>query len=237
MAGNRILLVEADDAAAQQLSQALYGSGHHVQWVDNLAQAQAAVQVVSPDVLLMGLPWPERRVLDVLRAVRADGRAGRLPIIALSCYGDTRSLVAALDAGADDYMVKPCDAGELHARIRAALRRCAPQQGDEVLQANGLRLDPLTLGVMAQTEAGLRPISLSPLEFRLLHFLVTHPQRVHSRMELLDRIWGSGVLVGERMVDVHVRKLRVALAGTPCNGRIQTVRGGGYRLVVDGAAC
>jgi two-component system phosphate regulon response regulator PhoB len=115
-------------------------------------------------------------------------------------------------------------------------RRRAPQQGDEVLQVNGLRLDPLTLGVTAQTETGPRAIPLSPLEFRLLHFLVAHPQRVHSRTQLLDRVWGNHVFVGERTVDVHVRKLRVALAGTPCDGLIQTVRGGGYRLMVGTGA-
>jgi len=105
-----------------------------------------------------------------------------------------------------------------------------------ILFTSRLRLDPLTLGVTAQTDTGPRAIPLSPLEFRLLHFLVAHPQRVHSRTQLLDRVWGNHVFVGERTVDVHVRKLRVALAGTPCDGLIQTVRGGGYRLVVGTGA-
>jgi two-component system phosphate regulon response regulator PhoB len=176
--------------------------------------------------------WPERESIDMLLALRANMQTRGLPVIVLSRHGDARAKIAALDAGADDYVVKPCDTGELHARIRAVLRRRAPHQhGDDILQVNGLRLDPLTLGVTAQTETGPRAIALSPLEFRLLHFLVAHPQRVHSRTQLLDRVWGNHVFVGERTVDVHVRKLRVALAGTPCDGLIQTVRGGGYRLV------
>jgi two-component system phosphate regulon response regulator PhoB len=204
--------------------------------VDGPAQAQAVLQASAPDLLLMEWTWPERESIDMLLALRASTHTRGLPVIVLSRHGDARAKIAALDAGADDYVVKPCDTGELHARIRAVQRRRAPQQGDEVLQVNGLRLDPLTLGVTAQTETGPRAIPLSPLEFRLLHFLVAHPQRVHSRTQLLDRVWGNHVFVGERTVDVHVRKLRVALAGTPCDGLIQTVRGGGYRLMVGTGA-
>ncbi|WP_439889725.1 winged helix-turn-helix domain-containing protein [Ralstonia sp. 25C] len=231
--GIQIMLVEQDQAEGERLSFSLRDGGHDVQRVGNPGQAQAAIQVAMPELLLMEWTWPERESIDMLLALRANMQTRGLPVIVLSRHGDARAKIAALDAGADDYVVKPCDTGELHARIRAVLRRRAPQQhGDDVLQVNGLRLDPLTLGVMAQTETGPRAIPLSPLEFRLLHFLVAHPQRVHSRTQLLDRVWGNHVFVGERTVDVHVRKLRVALAGTPCDGLIQTVRGGGYRLVV-----
>ena len=231
--GIQIMLVEQDQAEGERLSFSLRDGGHDVQRVGNPGQAQAAIQVAMPELLLMEWTWPERESIDMLLALRANMQTRGLPVIVLSRHGDARAKIAARDAGADDYVVKPCDTGELHARIRAVLRRRAPQQhGDDVLQVNGLRLDPLTLGVMAQTETGPRAIPLSPLEFRLLHFLVAHPQRVHSRTQLLDRVWGNHVFVGERTVDVHVRKLRVALAGTPCDGLIQTVRGGGYRLVV-----
>ena len=231
--GIQIMLVEQDQAEGERLSFSLRDGGHDVQRVGNPGQAQAAIQVAMPELLLMEWTWPERESIDMLLALRANMQTRGLPVIVLSRHGDARAKIAALDAGADDYVVKPCDTGELHARIRAVLRRRTPQQhGDDVLQVNGLRLDPLTLGVMAQTETGPRAIPLSPLEFRLLHFLVAHPQRVHSRTQLLDRVWGNHVFVGERTVDVHVRKLRVALAGTPCDGLIQTVRGGGYRLVV-----
>ncbi|CAH0447194.1 Phosphate regulon transcriptional regulatory protein PhoB [Ralstonia syzygii subsp. syzygii] len=236
--GNQILLVEQDQAEGERLSLSLRDGGHHVQRVDSPAQAQAAMQASQPDLLLMEWTWPECESIDMLLALRASAHTRSLPVIVLSRHGDARAKIAALDAGADDYVVKPCDAGELHARIRAVLRRRSPpqQQGDEILQINGLRLDPLTLGVTAQTDEGPRPIALSPLEFRLLHFLVAHPQRVHSRTQLLDRVWGNHVFVGERTVDVHVRKLRVALEGTLCDGLIQTVRGGGYRLLVGNGA-
>ncbi|MGD7198739.1 winged helix-turn-helix domain-containing protein [Ralstonia pseudosolanacearum] len=230
--GIQILLVEQDQAEGELLSLSLRDGGHHAQRVDSPAQAQAAMQASQPDLLLMEWNWPECESIDMLLALRASAHTRSLPVIVLSRHGDARAKIAALDAGADDYVVKPCDVGELHARIRAVLRRRSPQQGDEILQINGLRLDPLTLGVTAQTDEGPRPIALSPLEFRLLHFLVAHPQRVHSRTQLLDRVWGNQVFVGERTVDVHVRKLRVALEGTLCDGLIQTVRGGGYRLLV-----
>ncbi len=234
--GIQILLVEQDQAEGERLSFSLRDGGHLVQRVDGPAQAQAVLQASAPDLLLMEWTWPERESIDMLLALRASTHTRGLPVIVLSRHGDARAQIAALDAGADDYVVKPCDTGELHARIRAVQRRRAPQQGDEVLQVNGLRLDPLTLGVTAQTETGPRAIPLSPLEFRLLHFLVAHPQRVHSRTQLLDRVWGNHVFVGERTVDVHVRKLRVALAGTPCDGLIQAVRGGGDRLMVGTGA-
>lgn len=230
--GIQILLVEHDQAEGERLSFSLRDGGHDVQRVSHPSQAQPAILAAMPELLLMEWTWPERESIDMLLALRTNMQTRDLPVIVLSRHGDARAKIAALDAGADDYVVKPCDTGELHARIRAVLRRRAPHQhGDDILQVNGLRLDPLTLGVTAQTETGPRAIALSPLEFRLLHFLVAHPQRVHSRTQLLDRVWGNHVFVGERTVDVHVRKLRVALAGTPCDGLIQTVRGGGYRLV------
>ena len=158
-------------------------------------------------------------------------------MIVLSRHNEVQAKIAALDVGADDYVVKPCDPGELHARIRAVLRCRSPQHTNDVVQLNGLHLDPLTSSVIAQTAQGPRSISLSLLEFRLLHFLVAHPQQVHSRTQLLDRVWGDHVFVGERTIDVHIRKLRVALEGTTCEGFIQTVRGAGYRMVTgDGAA-
>lgn len=234
--GNQILLVDQDHAQLERLTFSLHDGGHHVQRVSSLAQVQAMTQATLPELMLMEWTWPERQSMDVLLALRADARTRGMPVIVLSRHDDARAKIAALDAGADDYVVKPCDPGELHARIRAVLRRRSPQHADDVVQINGLRLDPLTLGVTAQTADGPRPISLSPLEFRLLHFLIAHPQRVHSRTQLLDRVWGDHVFVGERTVDVHIRKLRVALEGTTCGGLIQTVRGAGYRLITDGGA-
>lgn len=234
--GSQILLVDQDHAQLERLTFSLHDGWHRVQRVSSLAQALATTQATLPDLMLMEWIWPERQSMDVLLALRADARTRSLPVIVLSRHDDARAKIAALDAGADDYVIKPCDPGELHARIRAVLRCRSPQHADDVVQINGLRLDPLTLGVTAQTAEGPRPIPLSPLEFRLLHFLIAHPQRVHSRTQLLDRVWGDHVFVGERTVDVHISKLRVALEGTTCDGLIQTVRGAGYRLVTGSGA-
>lgn len=227
--GHQILLVEQNRAQREQLSQWLHDGGHRVLHATGLAQAQDLMQTTLPD-LLLGAGWQAHQ-LAWLTALRADARTCKLPVIVMSHQADALSKIGALDAGADDYLVSPCDTGELLARIRAVLRRQHTAQTDDVVRAHGLRLDPLTLGVEAQTAHGPQPIVLSPLEFRLLHFLAMHPQRVHSRTQLLDRVWGNNVFVGERTVDVHIRKLRVALEGTLCDGLIQTVRGAGYRLM------
>ncbi|KAB0469830.1 winged helix-turn-helix domain-containing protein [Ralstonia insidiosa] len=235
--GKQILLVEQDQAERERLLSSLRGGGHVVQRVDDVERVSAAAQFASLDLLVMDWAQPKNVLIDTLLALRTSKHICSLPVIVLSHFDDIHTRIAALDAGADDYMVKPCDMGELHARIRAVLRRRMPQPPvDEIPQVRGLQLDPLTLGVTVQIEAGIRAISLSPLEFRLLHFLVMHPNRVHARAQLLDRVWGEHIFIGERTVDVHVRKLRAALAGTACDGLIQTVRGGGYRLVADADA-
>lgn len=234
--GHQILLVDRDQAERERLSLLLHDSGHRVLRATGLAQAQDLMQTALPD-LVLGAGWQAQQQAWLM-ALRADVRTSKLRVIVMSHQADPLSKIAALDAGADDYVVSPCDTGELLARIRAVLRRQQTPPTDDVVRAHGLRLDPLTLGVEAQTAHGSQPIVLSPLEFRLLHFLAMHPQRVHSRTQLLDRVWGNNVFVGERTVDVHIRKLRVALEGTLCDGLIQTVRGGGYRLMPrhDGSA-
>ena len=231
--GIQILLVEQDQVEREQLLSSLRDEGHLVRQASGLEQISAAAQTSSLDLLVMDWSRPKCELIDVLVALRTSAQMRSLPVVVLSHYDDVQTKIAALDAGADDYMVKPCDMGELQARIRAVLRRRTPQSNEGTLRVGGLRLDPHTLSVMAETDTGPRPISLSPLEFRLLHFLATHPQHVHTRTQLLDRVWGSQVFVGERTVDVHVRKLRKALAGTLCEGLIQTVRSSGYRLVAN----
>ena len=236
MTSARILIVEDEESLTTLLRYNLEAEGFAVDVAIRGDEADLRLHEMTPDLVLLDWMVPGLSGIELCRRIRARRETERLPVIMLTARGEEADRVRGLSTGADDYVVKPCDTGELHARIRAVLRRRAPQQGDEILQVNGLRLDPLTLGVTAHTETGPRAIALSPLEFRLLHFLVAHPQRVHSRTQLLDRVWGNHVFVGERTVDVHVRKLRVALAGTPCDGLIQTVRGGGYRLVVGGGA-
>jgi two-component system, OmpR family, phosphate regulon response regulator PhoB len=164
--------------------------------------------------------------LLLARRWRADLRTRGLPIIMLTARGEEADKIAGLDAGADDYLTKPFSTQELMARIRAVLRRKAPEALEEAVEIAALRIDPATRRVVV---AG-QDIRMGPTEFRLLHFLMTNPERVHSRKQLLDRVWGDHVFIEERTVDVHVKRLRDALAPAQCAAMIETVRGVGYRL-------
>jgi two-component system phosphate regulon response regulator PhoB len=164
--------------------------------------------------------------IEFARRLRRDARTKSLPIIMLTARGEERDKVDALEGGADDYVTKPFSARELMARIKALLRRNAPQSTDDLIKIGELLLDPVSHRVSANDET----VNLGPTEFRLLHFLMAHPERVHSRAQLLDRIWGDGVFVEERTVDVHIRRLRAALEASRCDDMIQTVRGTGYRF-------
>jgi two-component system phosphate regulon response regulator PhoB len=170
---------------------------------------------------------PGQSGLALARRWRADARTQALPLIMLTARGEESDKIAGLDAGADDYLTKPFSTQELMARIRAVLRRKAPEALDEAVTDGHLRVDPATRRVIA----GEQELRLGPTEFKLLHFLVTHPERVHSRKQLLDRVWGDHVFIEERTVDVHVKRLRDALAPARCASMVETVRGVGYRLV------
>ena len=169
---------------------------------------------------------PGQSGLVLAKRWRSQARTRELPMIMLTARADEADKIAGLDAGADDYLTKPFSTNELMARIRAVLRRKAPEALDSVVVAGGLRLDPGTRRVSRNE----RDVKLGPTEFRLLHFLMTHPERVHSRAQLLDRVWGDHVFIEERTVDVHVKRLREALSPVQCAGMIETVRGAGYRL-------
>jgi two-component system phosphate regulon response regulator PhoB len=174
------------------------------------------------------LDWmlPSMSGIDFARQLRRDSRTRDLPIIMLTARADERDKIEGFDIGVDDYISKPFSPRELVARIRAVLRRHAPQTTDEVVELGRLRLDPATHRV----SSGETEIVLGPTEFRLLHFFMTHPERVHSRTQLLDQVWGDHVFVEERTVDVHIRRLRAALEATAHDALIQTVRGSGYRM-------
>ena len=161
---------------------------------------------------------------------RADARTRELPIIMLTARADEADKIQGLDAGADDYLTKPFSTKELLARIRAVLRRKMPEALDAAVEVAGLRLDPATRRVTRRIGEEMREIKIGPTEFRLLHFFMTHTERVHSRAQLLDRVWGDHVFIEERTVDVHVKRLREALAPVQCSALIETVRGAGYRM-------
>jgi two-component system phosphate regulon response regulator PhoB len=232
-----ILVVEDEAAIAELIVLNLRHAGHAVTLATTAAQAQQAIAGALPDLVLLDWMLPGESGLALARRWRADARTRELPIIMLTARAEEGDLVVGLDAGADDYLTKPFSPKELLARMRAVLRRKAPNALGEPVQAGALRLDPATRRLEVEPAAGQRfELKIGPTEFRLLHFLMTHPERVHSRAQLLDRVWGDHVFIEERTVDVHVKRLREALAPAGLGTLIDTVRGVGYRFSAPGAA-
>lgn len=224
-----ILLVEDEPAIQELIAVNLTRAGHHVVRVADAESAQKMVREALPDLILLDWMLPGVTGVELARRLRADERTRSIPIIMLTARGEEQDKVTGLDAGADDYITKPFSPRELVARIKAVLRRRSPQTTEDPVALGGLRLDPTTHRVQADGQA----LNLGPTEFRLLHFLMTHPERVHSRTQLLDQVWGDHVFVEERTVDVHIRRLRAALEPTGHERLVQTVRGSGYRFSVQ----
>jgi len=223
---SRILVVEDESAIAELIAINLRHSGHEVTIATTAEQAHNEVSRVLPDLVVLDWMLPGESGLALARRWRGDARTRELPLIMLTARAEESDKVAGLDAGADDYLSKPFSTNELMARIRAVLRRKAPEALDSQVALGSLALDPATRRV----SCGGREVKVGPTEFRLLHFLMTHPERVHSRAQLLDRVWGDHVFIEERTVDVHVKRLREALAPAGCAQMIETSRGAGYRL-------
>ena len=223
---SRVLVVEDESAIAELISINLRHAGHEVSVADRAEQAQQEVDRVLPDLVILDWMLPGQSGLALAKRWRGEARTRELPIIMLTARAEESDKVSGLDAGADDYLTKPFSTHELMARIRAVLRRKAPEALDSVVELGALRLDPATRRV----GGGGGEVKIGPTEFRLLHFLMTHPERVHSRSQLLDRVWGDHVFIEERTVDVHVKRLREALLPVGCSTMIETVRGVGYRL-------
>ena len=192
--------------------------------------AQRELDAVLPDVILLDWMLPGASGLSLARKWRADSRTKAVPILMLTARGDEPDKVAGLDAGADDYITKPFSTQELLARIRAVLRRRAPEQIQDKVNIGELVLDAAAHRVSWQGDM----IKVGPTEFKLLHYLMKHPERVHSRAQLLDKVWGDHVFIEERTVDVHVKRLREALG--MAGALIETVRGAGYRLSAQALA-
>jgi len=226
----RILVVEDESAIAELVAINLRHAGHEVTLAADAAQAQAEVDAMLPDLVVLDWMLPGLSGLGLARQWRESARTRAMPIIMLTARAEESDMIAGLDAGADDYLSKPFSTHELMARIRAVLRRKAPQTLDTVVELAGLRLDPSTRRVTRQAGQATQELRLGPTEFRLLHFLMTHPERVHSRSQLLDRVWGDHVFIEERTVDVHVKRLRDALSAVQCAHLVETVRGAGYRI-------
>ena len=239
---SQVLVVEDEAAIAELIAINLRPAGFTVGVAADAVSAQAAVDRVLPDLVLLDWMLPGQPGVQLAKRWRAAARTRDLPIIMLTARADENDKIAGLDSGADDYLTKPFSPKELLARMRAVLRRKAPAALDTPVQVNGLCLDPATRRVTYRaaeiaTEVaasgaahGTQKVKLGPTEFRLLHFFMTHPERVHSRAQLLDRVWGDHVFIEERTVDVHVKRLREALQPVHCAGLVETVRGAGYRL-------
>ena len=224
---NSIVLVVEDEPAIQELVAVnLEHAGYRVWRAVSAEEADAMVRDALPDVILLDWMLPGISGLAYARRLRATERTRRIPMIMLTARAEERDKIEGLEGGADDYLTKPFSPKELLARIKAVLRRRAPERTDDAVEISGLRLDPATRRVMGNGQE----ITLGPTEFRLLHFFMTHPERVHSRAQLLDRVWGDHVFVEERTVDVHIRRLRQALESSGHDRLVETVRSSGYRM-------
>jgi two-component system phosphate regulon response regulator PhoB len=221
-----ILVVEDEPSVQELIAVNLEHVGHRVQRAASAEEAEAAIRDELPDVLILDWMLPGESGIQLARKLRLDERTRELPILMLTARAMEQDKISGLEAGADDYLTKPFSPKELAARIKAVLRRRAPQLADDVVEIEGLRLDPAAKRV---TAAG-RPLQLGPSEFRLLHFLMTHPDRIYSRTQLLDHVWGDHVFIEERTVDVHIRRLRKGLEPSGHDRLIDTVRGSGYGL-------
>ena len=221
----RILIVEDEPAIAELIAVNLRHNGMAPVWAEDGDAAQREIDAVLPDAILLDWMLPGQTGVALARRWRGDARTKAVPILMLTARGDEADKVSGLDAGADDYITKPFSTQELLARIRAVLRRRTPEKGEETVTLAGLALDAAAHRVTWQG----RPVKLGPTEFKLLHFLMKHPERVHSRQQLLDRVWGDHVFIEERTVDVHVKRLREAL-GPAAGALVETVRGAGYRI-------
>jgi two-component system phosphate regulon response regulator PhoB len=221
-----ILVVEDEPAIQELVAFTLRQAGHHPVIADNAEAALGVVRNTLPDMVLLDWMLPGMSGVALARKIKGDAGTRDVPIIMLTARGDEQDKITGLESGADDYVTKPFSPRELLARIKAVLRRRAPQMTSDPVEAGGLRLDPESHRVNGNGQ----PLELGPTEFRLLHFLMTHPERVHSRTQLLDQVWGSQVFVEDRTVDVHIRRLRRALEASGHDYLVQTVRGSGYRF-------
>ncbi|MES2553988.1 MAG: phosphate regulon transcriptional regulator PhoB [Pseudomonadota bacterium] len=221
-----ILVVEDEPAIQELLALNLTQAGHNAIRALSVEQAQMLIREALPDLIILDWMLPGMSGIEFARKLKSDEFTKTIPIIMLTARGEEVDKVRGLEVGADDYVTKPFSPRELNARIKAVLRRRSPQMTDDPIESSGLRLDPTTHRVTGNGAS----LDLGPTEFRLLHYLMSNPERVHSRSQVLDRVWGDRVFVEDRTVDVHIRRLRLALANSGHEDLIQTVRGVGYRF-------
>ncbi len=225
----QILIVDDEPAIRDMVAFALRKAEYEPVHAGDTREAQAAIVSRVPDLILLDWMLPGMSGVEFARRLRKEGLTREVPIIMLTARGEENDRVSGLEAGVDDYVVKPFSARELLARIKAVMRRTRGDEEDGSVSLGGLRID----GAAHRVYAGEAPIHIGPTEYRLLHFFMTHPERVYSRTQLLDHVWGGNVYVEERTVDVHIRRLRKTLEPHALDGLVQTVRGAGYRFSTD----
>jgi two-component system phosphate regulon response regulator PhoB len=226
MSAKQILVVEDERPIREMIAFGLRRAGFEVREAADARSGRAEVANKLPDLLLVDWMLPDTSGLEFTRALKRDRETRELPVIMLTARAEEGDKVAGLEGGADDYITKPFSPRELLARINAVLRRTTPVEGTERIDVEGLVLDQSSQRV----SSGERTVALGPTEYRMLAFFMTHPERVYTREQLLDRVWGGNVYVEERTIDVHIRRLRKALEEYGYDRLIQTVRGSGYRF-------
>jgi two-component system phosphate regulon response regulator PhoB len=221
-----ILIVEDERDIRELIAYNLERAGHEAVHAGSAEEAVESIREALPDLIVIDWMLPGMSGMDLARRLKGSKRTEGVAVIMVTARGSEEDKLAGLDLGADDYLTKPFSPRELNARVKAVLRRRAPQMTDDTVEVEGLHLDPASHRVTA----GGKPLDLGPTEFRLLHFFMTHPERVYSRAQLLDQVWGDHVFIEERTVDVHIRRLRKVLEASRHDGLIQTVRSAGYRF-------
>lgn len=229
-----VLVVEDEPAIAELLTVTLRHGGYYPLLAPNVQVASAFVTEVLPDLIVLDRSLAGDSGREFLRALRRTERGGEVPVIMLSAFGSVDDRIEEPETRADDYLTKPFSPKDLLARIKAVLRRRIPQLSKEVVSFQGLTVNPAGQRVYVAKDGAEMLLKIGPTEFKLLHYFLTHPERVHSRALLLEKIWGDHTLVEERTVDVHVKRLRTVLKPGGYESIIETVRGSGYRLSSQG---
>lgn len=222
----KILVIEDEPAVREMILFVLRQSGFDMLEAEDAAQGRRCIAERPPDLVLMDWMLPGISGVEFTRELKADPLTREIPVVMLTARGEEDDKVRGLECGAEDYVTKPFSPRELVARIKVILRRVAPHATEAMVEAGGLQLDPSSHRVSVAGEM----VELGPTEFRLLHFFLTHRDKVYSRARLLDQVWGTNVFIEERTVDVHIRRLRQALEPFGVEGMVQTVRGAGYRF-------
>ena len=221
-----ILIVEDEGPILELLVLNISQAGYNPLRAISAEHAEKLINEALPDIILLDWMLPGMSGIDFAKKLRSNALTKTIPIIMLTARSDELDKVKGLEIGADDYITKPFSPRELNARIKAVLRRKAPELTEDILKINGLELNPVSHRVTGNN----KPLEMGPTEFRLLHFFMSNPERVYSRSQLLDKVWGSQIFIEDRTVDVHIRRLRNILTQSQHENLIQTVRGSGYRL-------